>query len=122
MLRKFGTPTIVNAELDRVRLRYHIYETNISGIFHGIFALTTYIDLLWNDVETIKVSAFQEYRKLDRRMYHGGGVGTLVVVHRVIAVSKILSTRPPRCLRNIKCPFRDFQPRLHRLCPPQSHM
>ena len=41
--------TIVNAELDRVRLRYHIYETNISGNF----ALTTYIDLLKDPISLI---------------------------------------------------------------------
>ena len=40
--------TIVNAELDRVRLRYHIYETNSPGMAGQL----TYIDLLWNDVET----------------------------------------------------------------------
>ena len=40
--------TIVNAELDRVRLRYHIYETNSPGMSGQL----TYIDLLWDDTET----------------------------------------------------------------------
>ena len=45
--------TIVNALLDRTRLRYHIYETNSP-----VEPQTTYIDLLWNDTETTTQDLF----------------------------------------------------------------